>query len=87
MGEKVYLVPATLEGWKSKMATINKEAEDVIRQYRNETNQIDNYLRGKFSSSYVEMVNSLMDEAESSHEAMKDIEVILQNVVNKAESE
>ena len=87
MGEKVYLVPATLEGWKSKMATINKEAEDVIRQYRNETNQIDNYLRGKFSSSYVEMVNSLMDEAESSHEAMKDIETILQNVVNKAESE
>ncbi len=87
MGNKVYLVPSTLEGWKSKMALINKDAEDIIKEYRKVTNNIDNYLRGKFSNSYIEMVNSLMDEATSSHEAMKDIEVILQDVVNKAESE
>ena len=87
MNDKVYLVPSTLEGWKAKMASINKDAEDIIKEYRTETNNIDNYLRGKFSNSYIEMVNSLMDEATSSHEAMKDIEVILQDVVNKAESE
>ncbi len=86
-GNKVYVVPATLEAWKTKLGTVNSEALDVIKEFREETNSIDNYLRGEFSDSYVEMVNSLMDSAINSHNSMKNIEVLIQNVVNTVEKE
>ena len=83
----IYIVKSTLLGWKGKMATINEAAIKTVNSYRTEANAVDLYLKGNFSEDYISNANALMDEAIYSHEAMTDIEAVLQDVVNKADSE
>ncbi|MBR4694052.1 MAG: hypothetical protein IKP07_04505 [Bacilli bacterium] len=83
----IYIVKSTLLGWKSKMGIINDQAASYIENFRSATNSIENYLIGTFSESYVNNVNNLMDKAIASHNEMSDVEVVLQDVVNKADSE
>ena len=82
---QVIVVPSTLEGWKLKMTTLNTKAIQIINSFDKEVSGLDNDIRGKFSASYIQSVAEKMEEAKAKHENMKNVETMLQTIVDSME--
>lgn len=79
------IVPSTLEGWKLKMVELNTKAIQTINSFDKEVGNLDAVIRGKFSESYIKSVNEKMTDAKQKHESMKNMETMLQTIVDSME--
>lgn len=87
MKSSAYVNSEALMSWKSNMESINSQCIDALDSFRSNSGKLMSSWSGKSSDAYDREVNSCMDVAKNMHEAMRDIESFLANVVETARNQ
>ena len=87
MDTSVYVDTAALEGWSSRMASINDAGISNLDTFISKANELESSFEGNSASAFLSSTNSFIQLAKGGHEKMSNVENFLIEVVNTMESE
>ena len=81
-----YIDKSALTDWKSRMASINEEAISILNEYQTKVNQLNDYMKGNVAEGYVNDETNTIKENLAFHNNMKDLEKLIDMVIEKMSS-
>lgn len=81
-----YIDKSALTDWKSRMASINEEAISILNEYQTKVNQLNDYMKGNVAEGFVNDETNTIKENLAFHNNMKDLEKLIDMVIEKMSS-
>ena len=81
-----YIDKSALTDWKSRMASINEEAISILYEYQTKVNQLNDYMKGNVAEGFVNDETNTIKENLAFHNNMKDLEKLIDMVIEKMSS-
>ncbi len=87
MDTSVYVETTALEGWSSKMATINEAAINSLDTFISKANELESSFEGVSASAFLNSTSSFINTAKEGHNKMINVRNFLIEVIDTMESE
>ena len=81
-----YIDKSALVDWKSRMASINEEAINILNEYQNKVNELNDYMKGNVAEGFINDETNAVKENIAFHNNMKDLEKLIDIVIEKMSS-
>lgn len=78
-----YLEQSALVAWRSKMATLNNDAIKLLNDYQNKVNELNEYMKGNVAEGFINDETATIKENIAFHNNMKDLEKMINIVIEK----
>ena len=83
---RAYIDKSALTDWKSRMASINEEAISILNEYQTKVNQLNDYMKGNVAEGFINDETNAITENLAFHNNMKDLEKLIDMVIEKMSS-
>lgn len=83
---RAYIDKSALTDWKSRMASINEEAISILNEYQTKVNQLNDYMKGNVAEGFINDETNAIKENLAFHNNMKDLEKLIDMVIEKMSS-
>lgn len=78
-----YIRESALLDWKSRMATLNTEAIQLLDDYQKKVNELEEYMRGNVAEGFTRDETAAINGNKAFHNNMKDLEKMLTIVIEQ----
>lgn len=78
---KVYVDLNLLAEWGNQFNNLNNSALDILKSFESTIDDLDNYWKGNFATGFINDTTKFTGKARQIHNAMKDVPVMLKDII------
>ena len=86
MNSKSYIEESSLIDWKNRLSIINEDAINILKEYQTKVSELEEYMKGNVSEGFIKDETAVIKEVLLIHNNMKDLEKMLNIVIEKMNS-
>ncbi len=81
-----YIRESALVDWRERLANLNKDSLDLLKQYQDKVNELEQYMKGNVAEGFIRDETATIKDNVLFHENMKDLEKMINIVIEKMKS-
>ena len=86
MNSKAYIEESAIIDWRNRLTTLNEDSITLLNEYQNKVNELDEHMKGNVSEGFIRDETKVIKENISFHNNMKDLDKLLNTVIEKMNS-
>ena len=86
MNSKAYIEESAIIDWRNRLTTLNEDSITLLNEYQNKVNELDEHMKGNVSEGFIRDETKVIKENTSFHNNMKDLDKLLNTVIEKMNS-
>lgn len=86
MNSKAYIEESAIIDWRNRLTTLNEDSITLLNEYQNKVNELDEHMKGNVSEGFIRDETNVIKENISFHNNMKDLDKLLNTVIEKMNS-